>query len=453
MKKSEKETLKKAFNIPEPERKESFVSLYNQRLKKNERKFNLPVFFRYASTAVFAVLIIGLWGNLSKNADFRDKFNTVEEPTTAETVHTTTVTQLTEENDITTAETMTSQIVQTAVNSSATAVQTNKTAQTAGVAEDSPQTHVQVTMPEIPSFTPSMTAVTFPTKPETPTRTKPVYTSKAVSATTARKTTVASPISTHEGESPSLNVTTEQIFPLITSDNSPTDTDNFENNVTTVTQPPSADAPPSIVPQVTTENNYEPPLFWGNDYTVYPSKVYRKSANIIDLSDCINDNTAQVPNDSIDSTFSVDDLINLSDYIIFGKVDDIIYTQVNGKPYTQENITIYQVYKGNKLHEHDKISIYIPGGYMPVSEFESLNNIEISSYGKEYIYSSGGNKNHQTIGDIRIFFINDGGKYIPDGAFELTTKNDVSIFQASGGKYISSGNNALRFNIKSLLNI
>lgn len=34
MKKSEKENLKKAFNIPEPERKEYFVSLYNKKLKK-----------------------------------------------------------------------------------------------------------------------------------------------------------------------------------------------------------------------------------------------------------------------------------------------------------------------------------------------------------------------------------------------------------------------------------
>lgn len=442
MKKSEKETMKKAFNIPEPERKESFVSLYNQRLKKNERKFNLPVFFRYASTAVFAVLIIGLWGNLSKNADFRDKFNTVEEPMT-ETVPTTTVTQLTEQNDVTTAKATALQVTQTATDNSATAVQTNKPV----------QTHAQVTMPAIPDFTPSVTAVTFPTKPETPTRTKPVYTSKAVSATTARKTTVAIPIATtitdHEEESPSLIVTTEQIFPILTESSSPS-LDYIENNVTTMAQSPSVDVTPPVVPQVTTENNYEPPSIVEHDYTVYPSAVYNKSDNIIDLSGYFDDTTSQAPTDSV---ISVDDLISSSDYIILGKVDEIIYTQVNGRPYTQENITVYQVYKGDILHERDRISIYIPGGYMPVSEFERLNNTEISSYGKDYIYISGGNKNHQNIGDIRMFFINDGGKYIPDGAFELTTKNDISIFQARGSEYISSGNNALKFNIKNLLNL
>ncbi|MDE6787852.1 MAG: hypothetical protein K2J47_00840, partial [Ruminococcus sp.] len=378
MKKSERETLKKAFNIPEPEQKESFILLYNEKLKKNERKFNLPVFFRYASTAVFAVLIIGLWGNLSKTADFRDKFN-IDEPTTAITSQTTAVTQLTETNNITTSNALTMQITQTATENSV------HTDSATGSAVNSVHIHQQVTMPDLPDFTPSVTAITFPT------RTQPSATSKVISATTARKTTAVkytttAIIATDEEPSysydPSLTVTA---VPMTTvTDNSPVPPN--KNDATTY-PPLDVDIPPVTVPKpiVTTESKEDNvPSLIGRDYTVYPSKVYNKSENIINMEDTNDfDHTT-----AVDSTVSVDMLKNYSDYIILGRIDNIIYTQVKGKPYTQENITVYQVYKGDKLHEYDKISIYIPGGYMPVSEFEILNNKVIDAPDNYYIYDS-----------------------------------------------------------------
>ncbi len=201
MKKSERETLKKAFNIPEPEQKESFILLYNEKLKKNERKFNLPVFFRYASTAVFAVLIIGLWGNFSKTADFRNKFN-IDEPTTAITSQTTAVTQLTETNNITTSNALTMQITQTATENSV------HTDSATGSAVNSAHTHQQVTMPDLPDFTPSVTAITFPT------RTQPPVTSKVISATTAKKTTAikyTTAVTHYEYDNPDIIVTTTAV--------------------------------------------------------------------------------------------------------------------------------------------------------------------------------------------------------------------------------------------------
>lgn len=452
MKKSEKETLKKAFNIPEPERKESFVSLYNQKLKKNERKFNLPVFFRYASTAVFAVLIIGLWGNLSKNADFRNKFTTVEEPSSAEAVLTTTVAQLTEENDITTAEIMTSQPVRTTAESSSVTVQTT---QTTVIGKSSPpKTHAQVTMPDIPDFTPSVTALTFPTKPDTPTRTQPVYTSRVISATTTRKTTVVNKITTTKAKptidynpEPSVVTTTSYYLPTPSTTKNEASAKPGQDVVTTLCTNEN-DAPPIVVPQPieTTTNPNDFTASDVKDYTVQPVKVYKKSDNIIDISD----HECSAPNDNV---VSVDMLTNESDYIVFGRIDDIIYTHVNGKPYTQENITVFQVYKGNKLMEYDKISIYIPGGYMPVSDYNSMNDNEISADDGDYIYSSGGNNGIQNIGDMCIFFLTNGSTYIPNGAFELTMHTDISIFRVRGSEYISLGNNSLSFPIKSLLNL
>ena len=419
MKKSERENLKKAFNIPEPERKEAFVLLYNQKLKKNERKFNLPVFFRYASTAVFAVLIIGIWSNISKNSDFRNKFNNTENTeqsvSTTTSLATTAIQATTEENDLTTT---TKQITQNSVNN-LTTVPTN-------ALPDTP-----VTMPNIPDFTPSVTAMTFRTKPETPT--KPAHTiTKAVNTTeTAVKTEpVITTANIYEED-----VTTEPTNSFAPS--APITTTSYDGKLPQIvtTIEPSENDCPSIDVSV------------GNDYTVHPSKVYYKSDNIIDISHI---DSGEVP--SAKNT-SVNDLINSSDYIILGKIHNIIYTQINGQPYTQEDIIIYQLFKGGGFQEYDRISIYIPGGYMPVNEYETLNNVEINSNGKSHIYSSGGNQSHQNIGDICIFFINNGSKYIPDGAFEFTTKNDISIFQVNGSEYVSLGNNSLKFNIKSLLNI
>lgn len=424
MKKSERETLKKAFNIPEPEQKESFILLYNEKLKKNERKFNLPVFFRYASTAVFAVLIIGLWGNFSKTADFRNKFN-IDEPTTAITSQTTAVTQLTETNNITTSNALTMQITQTATENSV------HTDSATGSAVNSAHTHQQVTMPDLPDFTPSVTAITFPT------RTQPPVTSKVISATTAKKTTAikyTTAVTHYEYDNPDIIVTTTAVnnnkFP------SPSQNDD--------------DLPPAIVPSpiLTEPSEDNVQVTNGKDYTVYPSKVYNKSENIINMED-----TNDFTHTTVDSTISVDMLKNYSDYIVLGRIDNIIYTQVKGKPYTQENITVYQVYKGDKLHEYDKISIYILGGYMPVSEFENLNNKVIDAPDNYYIYDSGGNKGVQNIGDICMFFIKDGSLYMPNKAFELTTTTDISIFRARGSEYISLGNHSLTFNIKSLLNL
>lgn len=422
MKKSERETLKKAFNIPEPEQKESFILLYNEKLKKNERKFNLPVFFRYASTAVFAVLIIGLWGNLSKTADFRNKFN-IDEPTTAITSQTTAVTQLTETNNITTSNALTMQITQTATENSV------HTDSATGSVVNSAHTHQQVTIPDLPDFTPSVTAITFPTK------TQPSATSKVISATTAKKTTAVkytTAVTHYEYDNPDVIVTTTAAnnnkFP------SPSQNDD--------------DLPPAIVPSpiLTEPSEDNVQVTNGKDYTVYPSKVYNKSENIINMED-----TNDFTHTTVDSTISVDMLKNYSDYIVLGRIDNIIYTQVKGKPYTQENITVYQVYKGDKLHEYDKISIYIPGGYMPVSEFEILNNRVIDAPDNYYIYDSGGNKGVQNIGDICMFFIKDGSLYMPNNAFELTMKTDISIFRVRGSEYISLGNHNLTFNIKTSL--
>ncbi|MDE7226542.1 MAG: hypothetical protein K2N49_06780, partial [Ruminococcus sp.] len=74
MKKTEKDKLKNAFNIPEPVHKEKFISKYGDMLKKNEHKLRFSMIVKYSACTAFAVLIIGVWGIMNVNPDFADKF-------------------------------------------------------------------------------------------------------------------------------------------------------------------------------------------------------------------------------------------------------------------------------------------------------------------------------------------------------------------------------------------
>lgn len=456
MKKSEKDALKKAFNIPEPKHKNSFVLSYNEMLKKNEKNFNVPVFFRWTSTAVFAALIIGLWSNLSQNTDFRDKFTDdnsriITENTTASTditteVHDTdtvvsSVVSMHSGTTYTTAISQTTKKSESTVNIKSTTSASRTEPKQNGIQTEKSESSI-VTETAIITSTDKITTVrTIHTTAITNTNSNATSTIKTtapktetvqtttkipdfpVSVTTTLKTTV---ITTTEIKDPVIDITTDH--------------NNFE--------------PPPVSPSVpvtTTIRNTDAPSFEGNNYIVTPSANYKKSSDIIDIKD-IFENCSK-PNQPNDNILTFQQLYNNSDYIVKGVIDEIIYTEVNGMPYTQENITIYGVYKGDKLIPMDKISVYVAGGYMPITDFSTMNNID-NEYSVNYsVYDSGGNKSIQNIGDILLFCIKDGTSSMPDGAFMLTEKNDISVFRYENNEYISLGNENLRFKTNDLLNI
>ncbi|MDE5620417.1 MAG: hypothetical protein K2I80_07830, partial [Ruminococcus sp.] len=71
MNKKSKKTLKNAFNIPEPNQKDSF---FNKLDIKPERKFSsfIPT---YLPTAIVAVMIIGVWGGIKNLPRFEQPEN------------------------------------------------------------------------------------------------------------------------------------------------------------------------------------------------------------------------------------------------------------------------------------------------------------------------------------------------------------------------------------------
>lgn len=428
MKKSEKEKLKKAFNIPEPERKEFFVSLYNEKLKKNERKFNIPVFFGYASTIAFASLIIGLWGHFNETADFNNNFSNIETTSTTTTaVQTVTTAQLTEKTS--------------SARTESTATEITSTSYTAETVQ--PTTHALIEIPNIPEFIPPETVTTILTSTPSATSSNTTFTTKTASypTTTKRTTTTSSTVTepvqdfTSTTEIPAVHATTTYYTAMPT----------MIPAITTTSR--ELDCPSTISPSPAHSD-------YANNYTVYPHDVYSKSDNIVDIHDFIETNDAPVTDEPPTTTVSdVGQMTDDSDYIVSGWIDEIIYTQINGRPYTQENITICTVYKGKMLKSNDRISIYIQGGYMPVNEFEVMNNLNTDVPDNYSVYDSGGNKGVQNVGDMLIFFIKNGSYSMPEKAFQLTGYTDISVFRRSGKKYISLGNENLHFYIETLLNL
>ncbi|MCM1132468.1 MAG: hypothetical protein NC340_03255 [Ruminococcus flavefaciens] len=433
MKKSEKDALKKAFNIPEPQHKDSFVSSYNELLKKN-RRLNIPVFFRRTSIAVFAVLIIGLWGHLNKNPDSVKEF-------------------INNNPDIVTETTTASASTVSAINS--TLLSSN----------DSHAVTITQTVPTAQAMTDSIaTGITTMSLPAPPAIEIPetVQTATAVRTTAPKSTTLAPVSATRTATSVSTTKTVAEASIQTTV----TTTD--EDVLIVPTQPthPSVDVdtPPATIPTTTNLHNglspavnittaaepsADPDPTPGRDLTVIPSADYKKSGSIIDIEQIFESNAFD-PSDGVTGSF---DPTGNADYIVFGVINKITYTEVDGMPYTQEDITVFEVFKGSEIMPADKISVYVKGGYMPVSDFTDMNGLENTYPDGCSVYDSGGNIGTQNVGDTLLFCIKDGSYSMPDGAFMLSTGNDISVFDDKSDRFVSLGNNSLAITRKDLLNL
>lgn len=143
-----------------------------------------------------------------------------------------------------------------------------------------------------------------------------------------------------------------------------------------------------------------------SDLTVIPSVKYDK------------------PNDSVYHIYgdvpNVEDDIDDFDGVIIASVDEVIYTEINGEPYTQENITIISSLQGNiKLNYMDKISVFIKGGYMPADKFaENHSWINIPPEYR-YVYYSKKQIPEQQVGKNYIFFLKKSNLLPEESTFDV----------------------------------
>ncbi len=346
MKKSEIKALKEAFNIPEPEKKNDFIKLYEERFENNKRRFYPIMIFRYVSAAVMAAVVVGLCGIAGKNADFNDKFN-----------NSLIIESKSENNSDDSSEkysdvTGTDSIVQSTAASSGTVESTS---------------HPVTTQSDA-----TVSVVNNGGNVDEPTE-----------IIVTENNEVTSEIATDSDviETTSAVVTTEKV------------------TSTSAAEPTTSEEP---------SKESDEPLVDCNDHTIIPPVIYDPDDSVYYIDN--ND----IGNDNIDSDALVKPPLNqddtgvdsVSEYVFIASLDKIIYTEIDGEPYTQENITIISELKGDgKFTYNDKISVFIEGGYMPAEKFaESHAWLNIPSE-YSYVYYSEKQFPKQQAGEKYLFFL------------------------------------------------
>ena len=467
MNKKSKKTLKNAFNIPEPKRKEEFLNSLPAKQKKSF-SFNVPL---YISTAITAVVIIGIWGGIKNLPHFDPPINIdthVYTETTSLPEHTentfvqTTTTTSTEKHKTETATVTTSgkstvsgtQPAETTSSGAGTVITETETFQTettitttkkesnnisnkptteihtneitSSPETDFPEITLKITASQTVTETTVKTTVKTTTKTTTATRT----TTKTNLRTTTKTTTMPHTTTTktfYTNISPMTTTTAESEVNYVTTTTFNGGTPSSDVNATTQTIVATIDI--DIPPQTTTTTSdngvcAEPPL----DFTVIPAVQYYPDGEIYITDSESNDNMPPPTEPDVTGIFR--QMIAESDLIAIVEVDEIIYTGFEGVPYTQENVIVKDVIYGD-IQTNSRISVYCKGGYIPAEEYFMnvyKENVTVLDYA--------GNRKFSEVGDVYMCFLKE-----TDGIYYLTGLNDISKFECHEDYFVNFHNN------------
>lgn len=436
MNKKSKKTLKNAFNIPEPNQKDSF---FNKLDIKPERKFSsfIPT---YLPTAIVAVMIIGVWGGIKNLPRFEQPENTdnniiyssessVSEKQTDNSVQTTISSVSHSEK-----QTQTTTAVQTDNGSTVTGEKNTSVTTTSGkTTKNNSDKNKDESSADSPSENSS----------EETSDSEVSHTTNTTRHTTNVKTTHTTTMSTREQN----NI--KPTKPSTTTQTTTTDRNSgfspLPQTTTTTTFDDTIDIPPCTEPSQPSDD--VPP-----DYTVNPPVHYYPDDNAIDISDITqNDHKPPLidgPQPGSSTSVIWEDLVNDSDIILIATVDEIIYTSIDGVPYTQENLSVSEVIKGD-IEQYSRISVYGMGGYIPASEYKKIQ-IEWAIENNCMLFDPAGNKTVSQVGDEYLYFIKKSDSPLPDGSYRLTTYNDISKFRYTDGYYINMNNSNFMFTLTEL---
>lgn len=455
MKKSEIEALKNAFNIPEPQNKDSFAANYESLFKKNQRRLRFPVYTKYVSTAVFAALVIGVWGHMTVSRDYIDKYrngNITQETTVATT---TAVPQPSTESGsedknfvVTEISTQTAETnISVSIQTVTTAFSNNETLENS-IEEENNEEQNNEEEPKVTSAQTTnvnrettsvnvVTAVTVTAKPN-------IRTTALVNTPSPTTTTYNSiihvPITTACAHEPVVDVTEPAYFPAPIATQTTRPNDNVSKPIETTEDMAFSPPPPSDDTASTS---------W-----IIPTVKYEKTDSYINIKELSNEAGIPGLHPSVDHTnvnvsWDVGKLLERSKYIISAQVIQTIYTSVDNKPYTQYDLVTNCCYKREGKYPLMP-SVYVPGGYIPADVYCEWESIENLFSDDTMIYYDGGNRSEIESYHQYIFFINDGFYDMPDGSYRLTAATDISIFAYDGEKYVSLGNPNLTFTEQDL---
>lgn len=444
MNKKSKKTLKNAFNIPEPNRKEQFFNSFETRQQK-KLPAHIPM---YVSAVATAVLVIGVWSGV-KNLPYFSQPEVTDNPVYNEQ---TSSMESSEQNNIqiTSLSSIIKNTVRTSVASTATEKNTGHSGTVTTVTEKTtvPETEdnavssktigSQTTenlnyMDENNHTTTEQASFSYTTTTKTNSQTTATNT---ISATTSKQNNEHSYTTT----SARTTVTTTK-YTSNTTESATTVEYEYTQSVTTV-----ASVPSEYVTTVATNdenNSTDVPKPIETDFTVKPLVQYYPSGNTVDIRDILNDDvippaTSSPGNIPTNTETNIKDLIGNSSLIVLATVDEVIYTGVDGKPYTQENITVLNTLSGY-MPVGAKISVYSRGGYIPASEYSPDMYIDLEKLieNDTVIFDPALNHTTPQINDTRIYLLSRSTSNLPDGSYSLVTLDDISKFRLDDGFYIN----------------
>lgn len=177
------------------------------------------------------------------------------------------------------------------------------------------------------------------------------------------------PFSGDPTEPPAPSETTEQV-PSTMPTNSPPETGAPTTGDVSPrpTEPEGVDSPHPIEPTPSgqEDNEPEPPA----DYTVTPYPLYTPVGSVYVVR---SDSLSWDPD--ID-TSDLDAMAAGSDLVVTATVEERLYTDVWGVPYTVSQLRLVSVRKGT-LQSRDRISLYTKGGYMPLEVYKQNNSLTL----------------------------------------------------------------------------
>lgn len=420
MKRKYKKALQDCFEPPAPQRKAQFLQ---QIQAEQSQDTATPLFFqRYPkwirqSAMVFcaaAVLGIG-YGAYQAFFDSRDQLEVVppQETTITAWIDPATTTVTSQSMTSFTAETTRTTVTTGEKNSAETVLATAENTLSSSTSTISKHT-TSHQVPEKSTSDSKQTTISVSTVRRSDTTTaKAVVTSVAYTTTRKRTTTGTKQMTTPLA---STAVASEHTTAAQTT----TRYMDGKNDIQTVT---------------TRADSCEP--MQTKDYTVQPPCSYTVAKHVWEVA-------------SVGITFdTLSDLIAKSDTIVLGTTNAVTYTSIQGQPWIQVDVKLEMVFDSAKeLHYGDCISIYIKGGYMPMTEYLSYIgetpeqwNMTAEQAAETSLFENNGDISLPKVGETLLYFLNDGGDAVPDGAYVR-----YSEFYWKNGVYFNSdANNPLTF--------
>lgn len=420
MKRKYKKALQDCFEPPAPQRKAQFLQ---QIQAEQSQDTATPLFFQWypkwirQSAMVFcaaAVLGIG-YGAYQAFFDSRDQLEVVPPQETTTTAWTEPATTTVTSQSMTSfaAETTRTTVTTGEKNSAETVLATAENASSSSTSTVSKHTtSYQAQEKPTPASKQTTMAVSTVRRSDTITA-KTVVTSVAYTTTRKRATTGTKQITTP----PVSTVTSEH---MTTAQTTTRYIDDDKNGIQTTTMRSD-----SCEPMQT------------KDYTVQPPCSYTVAKHIWEVA-------------SAGITFdTLSDLIAKSDTIVLGTTNAVTYTSIQGQPWIQVDVKLETVFDSSKeLHYGDCISIYIKGGYMPMTEYLSYIgetpeqwNMTAEQAAETSLFENNGDISLPKVGETLLYFLNDGGNTVPDGAYVRYSE----FYWKKGVYFNSDANNPLTF--------